>query len=51
MGELSELQPWNRIGLPSEERLWPLSANGFVSAAAADERVPVRFPIPARHRP
>ncbi|HTW37283.1 MAG TPA: hypothetical protein VMD49_01795 [Steroidobacteraceae bacterium] len=65
MGELSELlnlarsmgvdadledsAAWNRVGLPAAERLWPLSAGGCIFAAAADEWVPVRFPIPRRH--
>jgi hypothetical protein len=51
MGELSELLPWNRIGLPPDEQVRSLSANGFASAAAADEWVSVRFPTPRRYWP
>ncbi len=41
----------NRVTTPPiEEALWPLQAHGCIFDAAADEWVPVRFPVPRPHR-
>jgi hypothetical protein len=47
--DLEDSAAWNRIGVAPEERLWALTANGCVFAAAADEWIPVRFPVARRH--
>ena len=47
--DLEDSAAWNRIAAPAVEVLWPLYPNGCVFDAAADEWVPVRFPVPRRH--
>ena len=47
--ELEDSEVWNRISVPAVEALWPLYGSGCVFGAAADEWVPVRFPVPRRH--
>jgi hypothetical protein len=49
-GDLEDSAAWSRVALPPVEALWLLYANGCVFDAAADEWVPVRFPVPRRHR-
>ncbi len=49
-GDLEDSAARNRVALPPVEALWPLYGKGCVLDAAADEWVPVRFPMPRRHR-
>jgi hypothetical protein len=47
--DLEDSAAWNRIAAPPVEALWTLYGNGCVFDAAADEWVPVRFPMSRRH--
>jgi hypothetical protein len=47
--DLEDSAVWSRTGLAPEETVWPLPTSGRIFAAAADEWIPVRFPVPRRH--